>query len=108
MNRRNYYNYIRFFVGIIAFDAFTAIPFAGLRKEYKPGIFSLMKTLTVIITLRLIIIIVKITQVIYGRSNGCFRSVCNPDYKERYIFIDNLISSFTTILILLPILLINL
>ena len=36
MNYRNNQDYIRMFAGIVAIDAFTAIPFARLRKENRP------------------------------------------------------------------------
>lgn len=100
MNFKNYYDHIRIFTGIVEINDFTDIPFAGLRREYKPGLFSLIETLNVIIT-------IKIAQGIYGRSNGLIRSFYKPDYKEGFIFIANLIPGFKTILVLLPILLVS-
>jgi O-antigen/teichoic acid export membrane protein len=102
MNYRNNHDYIRMFAGIVAIDAFTAIPFARLRKENRPVIFSAIKIANVIITLGLVFFLLKIAPGIYDRSNGWFRTFYNPDYKVGYIFVSNLISSGATLLILTP------
>ena len=103
MNYRNNYDYIRMFAGIVAIDAFTAIPFARLRKENRSLYFSAIKIINVIITLILVIFLLKIAPDIYKNSNGWFRNVYNPDYKVGYIFVANLISSAATLLMLLPV-----
>ena len=40
LNYRNNHDYIRMFAGIVAIDAFSAIPFARLRKENRPLLFQ--------------------------------------------------------------------
>jgi len=105
MNYRNNYDYIRMFAGIVAIDAFSAIPFARLRKENKPLVFSIIKILNVIITLGLVIFLLKIAPIIYQKNNGWFKNVYNPDYKVGYIFLANLVSSGVTMLMLLPVIL---
>ncbi len=102
MNYSNNHDYIRMFAAILAIDAFTAIPFARLRKENRPVLFSAIKIINVFITLGLVIFLLKIAPGIYERSNGWFRTVYNPDYKVGYIFVANLISSLTTMLMLTP------
>ncbi|MCX6253761.1 MAG: oligosaccharide flippase family protein [Bacteroidia bacterium] len=102
MNYRNNHDYIRMFAGIVAIDAFAAIPFARLRKENRPGVFSAIKLINVFITLGLVFFLLKIAPGIYEKSNGWFRSIYNPDYKVGYIFVANLISSGATLLMLLP------
>jgi len=102
MNYRNNYDYIRMFAGIVAIDAFSAIPFARLRKENRPMIFSIIKIINVVVTLGLVIFLLKIAPGIYKNSNGWFRTFYNPDYKVGYIFVANLISSTATLLMLLP------
>ena len=103
MNYSNNPDYIRMFAGIVALDAFTAIPFAKLRKENKPLQFSAIKILNVVITLSLVIFLLKIAPGIYENSNGWFRKIYNPEYKVGYIFVANLISSFSTLLMLFPV-----
>lgn len=102
MNYKDNHDYIRMFSGIVAIDAFTAIPFARLRKENRPILFSTIKLINVFITLGLVLFLLKIAPSIYENSNGWFRKVYNPDYKVGYIFIANLLSSGATLLMLLP------
>lgn len=102
MNYENNQDYIRMFAGIVAIDAFSAIPFAKLRKENRPVIFSLIKLINVFITLGLVFFLLKLAPGIYNSNTGWFRSVYNPDYKVGYIFVANLISSGATLLMLLP------
>ncbi len=105
MNYRNNHDYIRMFAAIVAIDAFTAIPFAKLRKENKPLIFSMVKIANVIITLGLVIFLLQIAPKLYAKSDGWFKTVYNPDYKVGYIFVANLISSSATLIMLLPVIL---
>ncbi|MBK9388916.1 MAG: polysaccharide biosynthesis protein [Bacteroidetes bacterium] len=102
MNYKDNHDYIRMFSGIVAIDAFTAIPFARLRKENRPILFSAIKLINVFITLGLVLFLLKIAPAIYENSNGWFRKVYNPDYKVGYIFVANLLSSGATLLMLLP------
>jgi len=102
MNYKDNHDYIRMFAGIVAIDAFTAIPFARLRKENRPILFSTIKLINVFITLGLVLFLLKIAPGIYENSTGWFRKVYNPDYKVGYIFFANLLSSTATLLMLLP------
>ena len=96
------HDYIRMFAGIVAIDAFTSIPFARLRKENRPVLFSVIKLINVFFTLGFVIFLLQIAPGIYERSDGWFRKVYNPDYKVGYIFVANLISSGVTLLMLIP------
>jgi O-antigen/teichoic acid export membrane protein len=102
MNYKNHHDYIRMFSGIVAIDAFTAIPFARLRKDNQPIIFSTIKLVNVIITIGLVFFLLKVAPGIYEKNNGWFRSVYNPDYRVGYIFVANLISSGATLLMMIP------
>lgn len=103
MNYRNNHDYIRMFAGIVAVDAFSAIPFAKLRMEKKAAIFSSIKLINVIVTISLVVFLLKIAPGLWEKSNGWFREAYNPDYKVGYIFVANLISSIVTLLMLLPV-----
>jgi O-antigen/teichoic acid export membrane protein len=105
MNYKNNHDYIRMFAGIVALDAFTAIPFARLRKENRPLLFSAIKLINVFVTLGLVLFLLKIAPGIYENSEGWFRKIYNPDYKVGYIFVANLVSSGVTFLLLLPLIL---
>lgn len=102
MNYRDNHDYIRMFAGIVAIDAFTAIPFAMLRKRNRPILFSTIKIVNVIITIVLVVFLLKIAPGIWQKSDGWFRRVYDPEYRVGYIFVANLISSLATLLMLLP------
>lgn len=102
MNYKENHDYIRMFAGIIAIDAIAAIPFARLRRENRPGLFSAIKIINVIVSLCLVFFLLKIAPGIYANSHGWFRSVYNPEYRVGYVFLANLISSGVTLLFLLP------
>jgi O-antigen/teichoic acid export membrane protein len=102
MNYSDNRDYIRMFAGIVAIDAFSAIPFARLRRENKPVIFSFIKIINVIVTIVLVLFLLKIAPGIYNKSNGWFRKIYDPEYKVGYVFIANLISSTVTMILLLP------
>lgn len=102
LNYRNNHDYIRMFAAIVAIDAFCAIPFARLRKENRPMIFSFIKIMNVIITIGVVMFLLKIAPGIYKNSDGWFRKVYNPDYGVGYVFLSNLIGSAVTLIMLLP------
>lgn len=102
MNYSNNHDYIRMFSCIVAIDAFTAIPFARLRKENRPLVFSAIKIINVLITISLVVFLLKIAPGIWKESTGWFRKAYNPDYKVGYIFAANMISSGFTLIMLLP------
>ena len=102
MNYKENHDYIRMFAGIVAIDAITAIPFARLRRDNRPGLFSAIKITNVVVSLCLVFFLLKIAPGIYAGSHGWFRSVYNPEYKVGYVFLANLISSGVTLVLLLP------
>lgn len=102
LNYNNNQDYIKMFAGIVAIDAVCAIPFARLRKENKPVVFSIIKILNVVLTIGVVLFLLKIAPEIYKNSNGWFRRVYNPDYGVGYVFLANLIGSAATLLMLLP------
>lgn len=87
---------------IIAIDAFCAIPFARLRKENRPGIFSLIKVVNVIVIIASVLFLLLIAPGIWEKSNGWFRRIYNPEYRVGYVFAANLFGSIVTMILLLP------
>jgi O-antigen/teichoic acid export membrane protein len=102
LNYSNNHDYIRMFAAIVALDAFCAIPFARLRKENRPIVFSFIKIVNVIVTIGAVFFLLKIAPGIYEKSHGWFRKVYNPDYGVGYVFLANLAGSAFTLLMLLP------
>jgi O-antigen/teichoic acid export membrane protein len=90
MNYSNNQDFIKLFSLIVAIDAFTAIPFARLRKENKALIFSIIKIINVIITIVVVVFLLKIAPGLWEKSNGWFRKIYDPEYKVGYVFIANL------------------
>jgi len=99
---RNNQDYIKMFAVIIAIDAFTAIPFARLRKENRPIVFSVIKLLNVIVTIAVVLFLLLAAPGIYEKSDGWFREIYDPDYRIGYVFLANLVGSAVTLLLLLP------
>ncbi len=102
LNYKNNHDYIRMFAAIVAIDAFSAIPFARLRRENRPVRFSIIKIANVVITLAAVLFLLVIAPGIYEKSHGWFRHIYNPDYGVGYVFLANLIGSAATLLLLLP------
>ena len=102
LNYSNNHDYIRMFAAIIAIDAFCSIPFARLRKENRPVIFSIIKVANVIITIVAVVFLLIIAPGIWEKSTGWFRDIYDPDYGVGYVFLANLIGSISTLLMLLP------
>lgn len=102
LNYSNNHDYIKMFAAIIAIDAFSAIPFARLRKENRPVVFSFIKIMNVVITIGAVMFLLKIAPVIYEHSTGWFRKFYNPQYGVGYVFVANLIGSSVTLLMLIP------
>jgi O-antigen/teichoic acid export membrane protein len=90
------------FALIVAIDAFTAIPFARLRKENKPVLFSIIKITNVFITIAAVLFLLLWAPSIYKTSQGWFREVYDPEYGVGYVFLANLIGSASTLIMLLP------
>lgn len=92
--------FIRLLAGILAIEAFTAIPFAKLRIEERAKRFSILKLIQVSVN---IIFMVSVYNIIPGfiSSNSY---LLNDDglISAHYIFIANLIANGFVIIFLLP------
>jgi len=102
LNYSENHNYIKMFAMIVSIDAFSAIPFARLRKENRPIVFSFIKIMNVIVTIIVVLFLLKIAPGIYEKSNGWFRKYYDPEYGVGYVFLANLIGSSVTLIMLLP------
>ncbi|OQB58705.1 MAG: Polysaccharide biosynthesis protein [Bacteroidetes bacterium ADurb.Bin145] len=102
LNYSNYPGYVRMFAAIVAIDAFTAIPFARLRRENRALLFSAIKIANVVIIIVSVIFFLLIAPGIYEKSNGWFREIYDPDFGVGYVFLANLIGSAATLILLIP------
>ena len=102
LNYPEHQDFIMMTAAIMAIDSFCAIPFARLRKENKPGIFSIIKISNVVITIISVLFLLLAAPGIWENSEGWFRKAYNPEYRVGYVFVANLIGSISTLLMLLP------
>lgn len=102
LNYADHPDFVGMSAAIIAIDAFTAIPFARLRKENRPGIFSILKILNVAITIGSVLFLLLAAPGIWEKSTGIFKKVYDPEYKVGYVFVANLAGSIFTLIMLLP------
>jgi O-antigen/teichoic acid export membrane protein len=102
LNYPNHHDFVKMSAVIIATDAFTAIPFARLRKENRPAIFSILKIANVVITIATVLFLLLAAPGIWEKSHGWFRKVYDPGYRVGYVFVANLIGSLSTLIMVLP------
>lgn len=102
LNYPEHHDFVLMSAAIIAIDAFAAIPFVRLRKEGRPGIFSLIKVANVVITISAVLFLLLAAPKIWQNSNGLFRKIYDPGYRVGYVFVANLIGSIATLLMLIP------
>jgi O-antigen/teichoic acid export membrane protein len=94
--------YIRMFAWIVAIDAFSAIPFAWLRNNNRPVVFSVLKILNVLVTMVTVIFFLKIAPDIAEKGHTFINRFYDPAFQVGYVFVANLAGSGVTLLCLLP------
>jgi O-antigen/teichoic acid export membrane protein len=90
------------FAVIVSIDAFNAIPFARLRNDNKPLIFSIIKIANVVITILAVLFFFILAPSLYQSQNTGLLKFYDPDYGVGYVFLANLTGSAATLLMLLP------
>ena len=96
--------YIKLFIGILILDAWCVIPFAKLRADNRPVKYGSIKVVNIIITVFFnLLFIIAIPHWIKHQLYGWhwFSSWYVHGWVA-YAFLSNLISSFVTLLMLLP------
>ena len=102
LNYPDRHDFVLMTAAIMAIDAFTAIPFARLRKENKPVLFSIIKIANVAITIVTVLFLLLAAPKIWQNSDGWFRRIYDPGYRVGYVFVANLAGSIATLIMLLP------
>ncbi len=95
-------DYIKWFAWILALDAITSLPFARLRREGRAKRFATIKLINIILNIGLNIFFLVICRDNYLNHTSSIFNFYKPEYGVGYVFISNLISSFATVLLLLP------
>lgn len=97
----NHPEYILYFGLILGIDAICAIPFAYLRQQQRPILFSVIKISNVGINIFFNVWFLFIVPNYLNYENSYFlRLTYNPNIGVGYIFISNLIASASTLLML--------
>jgi O-antigen/teichoic acid export membrane protein len=95
--------YITMFAIIVALDAFTAIPFAYLRKRNKALRFSIIKIVNVLVNVGLNFFFLWFAPKMVAQNPESWASIVyDPSIGVGYAFIANLVSSGIMLLMLMP------
>ena len=94
--------YIRMFAWIVAIDAFSAIPFAWLRNNNKPMLFSALKIINVLVTIIMAFFFLWYAPSLAEKGSSWIYKIWNPDFQVGYVFVANLAGSAITLISLLP------
>jgi O-antigen/teichoic acid export membrane protein len=99
----NHPEYITMFSIIVALDAFTAIPFAYLRKMNRPLRFSIIKIVNVLVNVGLNFFFLWLApKMLVHNPDSWVNLVYDPSIGVGYAFIANLVSSGIMLLMLMP------
>ncbi|MCC8035528.1 MAG: oligosaccharide flippase family protein [Rikenellaceae bacterium] len=93
-------SFILMTAGIIALDAFTAVPYARLRERGRAGTYVLVRCLSVALTIVLCIFFYSGLPALAAR--GIMTGLYDPAFGPGYYLLGNLIVSFVTVFMLLP------
>lgn len=94
--------YIRMFAWIVAIDAFSAIPFAWLRNNNRPMIFSALKVINVLVTMAIAFFFLWYAPSMAEKGNSWIYKIWNPGFQVGYVFVANLAGSAVTLICLIP------
>lgn len=103
LDYENHPEYIRWIGWIMAFDAFTSIPFAKLRIESRPIRFAVMKLINIFANIFFNIFFLTICPLLIKNNPDHIVSlVYSENIGVGYVFISNLIASAITFILLIP------
>ncbi len=92
--------FITLMAAVVAIDAFSAIPFAKLRKEERSIKFSVLKIINVVITIICVVLFYKVLPAILEKYPiGLFIRLRSD---VAYVLVANLIGSAVVLILLLP------
>lgn len=86
----------------VAIDAFSAIPFCFLRYSKRPVRFAAIKLIGIALNIFLNLFFILLCPYLYRVAPGLIAWFYSPGYGIGYIFVANLISSFVTLILLVP------
>lgn len=94
--------YIAMMLGIVAVDAFCTIPFAYLRYKGRPYRFAGIKLFNIFLNIFLNLFFLIVCPWLHRQAPASVDWFYVADYGVGYVFIANVITTLTTLLLLLP------
>ncbi len=96
--------FIKYFIAILVLDAWCVIPFAKLRADSRPVRYGIVKLTNIVITVTLnVIFIIAIPFWMRHQFYGSqWLSTWYVHGWVAYVFLSNLVASFSTLIMLLP------
>lgn len=94
--------YIRLVAVIVALDVISAVPFAKLRQEGRPGRFMTVKLTAVIVNIGVTVMLLSILPWLQSRFGGIWDHLWFPQFKVGYYLAANVLSSAAKLLMLSP------
>lgn len=98
----NHTDYIAIMSFVVALDAFMSIPFAYLRYKKRPVRFATIRLTGIFSTILFTIFFLLICPKINESNSSLIAWFYDPNYKEGYVFVANLLGSGLTLLLLIP------
>lgn len=95
-------DYVGWFIGIVAVDTLTTLPFARLRLEGRPIRFAVLKISAIAINLLLVFFFFELGPWFERQSWGWLSSWYQPEDKVAYVFMANFMASAAVLLVFLP------
>jgi O-antigen/teichoic acid export membrane protein len=99
-------DYVRWVIWILALDAVSAIPFALLRQQQRPGRFAVLKTLNILVNIAGNVLFIGVAKWAYDHSAGGWgvylACLYDPGIGIGYVFLANLAASASTLVLLAP------
>lgn len=100
-------DYVILFSLIIFLDALSSVPLAKLREENRPGMFTLISILNILINFGLVLFFLVYCRGLYMKggeeSLGILAKIYDHDKGVAYIFIANIVASAVKFAMLLPV-----
>lgn len=95
-------SFIWMMVIAVGVDAYTSIPFAYLRYRKRPVRFATLKLINIGVNIALNLFFILLCPLIWHNTPEWIAWFYNPSFGVGYIFLANLISSLTILLLLTP------
>lgn len=98
----DYHDYLLIMGIIVAVDAFTSIPFAYLRYKQKPIKFATVQLSSIAVSIVFNLFFLITCPWLHKHAPETISWFYDPEYKEGYVFVANLISSLFVLLAMIP------